>query len=139
MAGAINRPVLRVVDPLDDISLFPNPGVWENRVGSREILQIALERTDVNRGTPRNIAPEPESLRDFLRVIEPGEFAHPHTHGIAGRDQAVRDWLDSLVTPIGIGGRPVSRTLYFAGLKRLIAHGRARKKAVHEGKGVDER
>ena len=122
---AINRVVIGVVDPLDDVGLFPDPGVRENRVGRGEILQIGLERANVNRRPVRNVFSEPERRRDFRHVIEPGDFADADAHRVARMNQSIGNGLDAAVSAVGISRRPIPRALDFARLNRSVADRRA--------------
>ena len=38
MSGAINRLMILIINALDDITLFANPGVWKSAIGGSQIL-----------------------------------------------------------------------------------------------------
>src|SRR4051812_46708055 len=139
MGRAVDRNMIGIVDALDDVRLLPNPGVWKNGVSSREIFQIALERTDVNRGTVWNVLRQPEVKRELLDVIQMRELAHAHTHGVARMNEPVGSGTDAVVFVIGISGRPISRARDFAGLDWIVADRCARKNSVHERQRINER
>ena len=49
-------------------------------------------------GTMRNVFAEAERGRDFLHVVEPGEFADAHAHRVARMNQPVGNRLDAAVS-----------------------------------------
>ena len=139
MRRAINRFVILIVDPLDDVSLLSHPAVWKNAVSRGKIFQVGFERTDVGRRPARNIFPRPSVVATFCTSSSSGEFADPHAHRVARMDQSVRERLDAAVGAIGISRRPISRALDFTGLNRPIADGGAGQKPVVESDRVDKR
>src|SRR5262249_9127270 len=100
MRGAINWPVLRVIDPLNDVSLFADSGVGKNGVSCRQVFEVGLERTNVGRRSPGNVVSKSESGCNLLGVLESGELANSNAHGVPGMNQTVRDRHDSAVAPI---------------------------------------
>ena len=89
MRSAINRLVIRIVDPLDNIRLLADSCIGKNRVRGSQIFQVGLERTDVDGWTVRDILRNPERVANFLHHIQPGELPNAHTHGVARMDQTV--------------------------------------------------
>ena len=83
MRRAVDRVVILVVDPLDDVSLLSDPGVWENAVGRSEILQVGFKRTDEGSRAARDVFPQSKRRRDLLHVIDSRDFSDPHAHRVA--------------------------------------------------------
>ena len=97
MRGKINRFVLLIVDALDDVRLLPHTGVGKNRVSGSQIFQVRLKRTDVDRGTVRNILSNTEIVRDLLHCIKSGELSDAHAHGVAGMNETIGARLDPAI------------------------------------------
>src|SRR2546426_1923225 len=106
MCGTINWMMFLIVNPLDDIRLLSDAGVWENGVGGGQSFEIGFERTYVNGRSVRGIFVEIECGRDFLHPIESGELPHAHTHGVTRMNETVRAGLNAAVSAVGISRRP---------------------------------
>src|SRR5438046_8394981 len=133
MRREINRFVLLIVDAFDDVSLPADSVVGKNSVSRSQILQIALERTDVAGGPVRNVLSNAKIVRNFLHRIEPGEMANAYAQGVAGMNETVRTRHGPAVRTVRICRRPISCPVDFAGLNRTVADRRPRQQAVAEG------
>src|SRR4051812_29722364 len=100
--------MIRIVDALDDVALLANARVGKNRVGRGQVLQVTLERADVDRSAVRDVCAETERGRGLLGVVESGELTDAHAHGIPRMDQPIGNRLDAPETSVGISRRPVS-------------------------------
>src|SRR5438477_12806422 len=110
MCREINRFVLLIVDALDDVCLPADSVVGKNSVSRSQILQVALERTDVGGGSVRNVLSNAKIVRNFLHRIEPRELANSHAHGVAGVNETVRTRHGPAVRAFRICWRPVTGT-----------------------------
>src|SRR4026207_1542651 len=126
MRRAIDRFVIRIINPLDDVRLLAHSGIWKNRVRSSQIFQVSLKRTDVDGWTMRNIFRNAERIGDFLDGIKPGKLPNAHTHGVARVNETVGARQGAPISPIGVSRRPTPRALYFTGMNRTLADRRAR-------------
>src|SRR5204863_3398946 len=115
MRREINRFVSLVVDSLDNVSLLSRAAVRKDGVSSCQIFQVCLERTDVDRGTMRDVLRNSERIGDFLHRVEPGELSNAHTHGVARMDETVGARENPTISSIRISRRPISRAVDFPG------------------------
>ena len=58
MGGTINRVVILIVNPLDNIGLFAHTGVGKGGISSGQIFQVRFKRANVDGGPMRNLVAE---------------------------------------------------------------------------------
>src|SRR5262249_19714018 len=126
MRGAINRFVVRIIDPLDNVSLLAHSGVWKNRIGSGEIFQVRFERTDVDGRAVRNVLGNAKRVGGFMNTIKTRELPTARANGVGRVDQTIGARTNPAVSSIRISRRPTPRAVYFTGANWTVANRRAR-------------
>src|SRR5256885_10576188 len=79
MGGSINRLMILIINALDDITLFANPGVWKSAIGGRQVLLISFKDSQIVGGARRGLV-APDLARSALLALRLNRVM---THAVA--------------------------------------------------------